>query len=110
MLGYIGSKIKDPINNLVNNYSLVTCAITLVALAVVDVFSFIYLLIYGVQHSPKAAMLLVAAVNVVMCIIFSILTVIMENVNANVAYYTRAIINSFLIVSLILAMLSCQLP
>lgn len=55
-------------------------------------------------------MLIVAAINAAMCIIFSILTVIMKNVNSRVAYYTRAIVNSFLIMSLVLAILACPLP
>ena len=110
ILGYVGAKIKDPINDLISNYSLGTCVITLIVLAVADDFSFVCLLVYGIQHSLKAAMLIVAAINAAMCIIFSILTVIMENVNSRVAYYTRAIVNSFLIMSLLLAMLACPQP
>lgn len=110
ILGYVGSRIKDPIDDLIHNYSLSTCVITLIVLAVADDFSFVCLLVYGVQHSLKAAMLTVAAINVAMCIIFSILTVIMKNVNSCVAYYTRAIVNSFLIMALILAILACPLP
>ena len=110
ILGYIGSKIRDPIDDLIHNYSLGTCVITLIVLAVADDFSFVCLLVYGIQHSLKAAMLIVAAINAAICIIFSILTVTMENVNAHVAYYTRAIVNSFLIMSLLLAMLACPQP
>ena len=110
ILGYVGSRIKDPIDDLIHNYSLITCVITLIVLAVADDFSFVCLLVYGIQHSLKAAMLTVAAINAAMCIIFSILTVITKNVNAHVAYYTRAIVNSFLIMSLLLAMLACPQP
>lgn len=110
ILSNIGSRIKDPIDDLIHNYSLITCVITLIVLAVADDFSFVCLLVYGVQHSLKAAMLIVAAINAAMCIIFSILTVIMKNVNSRVAYYTRAIVNSFLIMSLLLAILACPQP
>ena len=110
ILGYVGLKIKDPINDLISNYSLGTCVITLIVLAVADDFSFVCLLAYGIQHSLKASMLIVAAINAAMCIIFSILTIIMKNVNAHVAYYTRAIVNSFLIMSLLLAIIACPQP
>lgn len=110
ILSYIGSKIEDPIDDLFGDYSEGTFTITLIVFDVAAAFLSIYFLVYGVQHSLKIAMLTVAAIYATMCVMFSILTIIMENVSSDVAYYTRAIVNSFLIMSLLLAMLACPQP
>lgn len=110
ILSYIGSKIEDPIDDLFGDYSEGTFTITLIVFNVAAAFLSIYFLVYGVQHSLKIAMLTVAAIYATMCVMFSILTIIMENVSSDVAYYTRAVVSSLLFMALVLAILACPLP
>ena len=105
ILSYIGSKIENFFNNLFGDCSFDTLFITATTL-----FWFVDLLtisgsggIYGL-NSPKAQqiMLFNAGIEFLICVILSVLTVIMENVNYHVAYYTRAIALSFLLAAFVL--------
>ena len=101
ILNYVRSKIKT----FFGDYSYYTCSIMIsVLLWGIDAPLVIWATVrYGLS-SPKAQqiMLFVAGIEFLICIVLSILTVIMENIDYSVAYYIRAVTMSFLLVSLIL--------
>lgn len=109
MLDYVGSKIKKFgmifFDNLFGDYDADTLFITAIALFwVIDLLTISGSCgIYGL-NSPKAPqiMLFAAGIEFLICIIFSILTVITENINYHIAYYTRAVAMSFLSSTLVL--------
>lgn len=107
MLDYIDSKIEKFFYDLTGDYSegtLLTMAI--VFFWAID-FPAVYFscAVYGLD-SPKGQQIMQLAVMVQlgMSVIFGIITAIMENIFPRVAYYTRAIVLSFLAALLMLVM------
>ena len=92
-------------DNLFGDYDADTLFITAIALFwVIDLLTISGSCgIYGL-NSPKAPQIMIftAGIEFLICIIFSILTVITENINYHIAYYTRAVAISFLLAALVL--------
>lgn len=106
ILGYIASKLENFFDDLFDDYSVGTLFITVIVLFWAIDFPVMYFCgaTYGLE-SPKSQqiMLFTAGIEFFICIVLSVLTVIMENVNYSVAYYTRAVAMSFLFSTLLLA-------
>lgn len=106
ILGYIASKLENFFDDLFDDYSVGTLFITAIVLFWAIDFPVMYFCgaTYGLE-SPKSQqiMLFTAGIEFFICIVLSVLTVIMENVNYSVAYYTRAVAMSFLFSTLLLA-------
>lgn len=106
ILGYIASKLENFFDDLFDGYSVGTLFITAIVLFWTIDFPVMYFCgaTYGLE-SPKSQqiMLFTAGIEFFICIVLSVLTVIMENVNYSVAYYTRAVAMSFLFSTLLLA-------
>lgn len=102
ILSHINSKLED----FFDDYSEPTCFImTFVFLWVIDIPLAAWMNVRYGWYSPKAQqiMLFAAGIEFFICIVFSILTVIMGNVNYRMAYYTKAMAISFLLAALVLA-------
>ena len=106
ILGYIASKLENFFDDLFDDYSVDTLFITAIVLFWAIDFPVMYFCgaTYGLE-SPKSQqiMLFTAGIEFFICIVLSVLTVIMENVNYSVAYYIRAVAMSFLFSTLLLA-------
>lgn len=107
ILNYLGFKIKDFFNNLFGDYSEGTLLIMAIVFFWAIDFPAVYFgcAVYGLD-SPKGQQIMQLAVMVQlgMSVIFGIITAIMENIFPRVAYYTRAIVLSFLAAILMLVM------
>lgn len=107
ILDYIDSKIEKFFYDLTGDYSKGTLlTMSIVFFWAID-FPAVYFgyAVYGLD-SPKGQQIMQLAVIVQlgMSVIFGIITAIMENIFPRVAYYTRAIILSFLAALLMLVM------
>lgn len=114
ILGYVGAKIENIYDDLFGDYSDNTFNITSATLCAIDipiiVFSYNS---YGPDSlKMKLIVLILAAAEFCFGIVSSILTVIMKNVDYRMAYHTRAVALSCLMMAATLgfAILTCLLP